>query len=468
MTLADLKRKICKDFNLPIFKQRWILNDSLAEDDEKTLIQYNIIENNTDIYLYLVDTLEEKQYDINHVKITEIKDSLTKTMELQEAIENFEAEMAKSPALLKTFSEKIQDQEKLFSNFSKADTSILNVSDTNEKVPKKLKSKLNKIKSLKRTEEHQSKHIGSLTGLQNHTEKDETKNMNLKLNVPKSLKETEELQLKLSYVSINALNNNSWTCTLCTLVNTHEGQECAVCTHPKSKNKQLSLIEEGTKSQYNLDYKSLGPAKQVNPVVKPLRGNIFKKCTEKKGKADSTDVINAVLNDLHGSNLKNCDVKYDSKVKYKFPTVAEVLNSNVPIIKTVMMKNPNKFFDPDLPTYNVTTSNFSHERLSNKGTSMRRKKNQAPQPPDVSKRNSTTYMELLNLDNAGYVTNVHPFECFICFIEYKEREGVVLRDCLHTFCRDCLAYTIEYCEEPEVKCPYIDAEYSCESVLQVN
>lgn len=32
--------------------------------------------------------------------------------------------------------------------------------------------------------------------------------------------------------------------------------------------------------------------------------------------------------------------------------------------------------------------------------------------------------------------------------------------------RPCIANTIAYCEEAEVKCPYRDADYTCESTLQ--
>lgn len=32
--------------------------------------------------------------------------------------------------------------------------------------------------------------------------------------------------------------------------------------------------------------------------------------------------------------------------------------------------------------------------------------------------------------------------------------------------RTCIANTIMYCEEAEVKCPFRDSEYTCESTLQ--
>ncbi|XP_011312874.1 uncharacterized protein [Fopius arisanus] len=76
------------------------------------------------------------------------------------------------------------------------------------------------------------------------------------------------------------------------------------------------------------------------------------------------------------------------------------------------------------------------------------------------------YSELMMLEKCGLVPNINTIECPICFITYGPLEGVVLRDCLHTFCRACIENTIKHCTEAEIKCPYIDFEYTCESTLQ--
>lgn len=76
------------------------------------------------------------------------------------------------------------------------------------------------------------------------------------------------------------------------------------------------------------------------------------------------------------------------------------------------------------------------------------------------------YQQLVNLENADLVISSEPFDCSICLVNYRGDEGVVLRDCLHTFCRPCLAHTVEYSEEAEVKCPYRDENYACDSTLQ--
>lgn len=48
---------------------------------------------------------------------------------------------------------------------------------------------------------------------------------------------------------------------------------------------------------------------------------------------------------------------------------------------------------------------------------------------------STTYHKLIELEDAKCVTNIGTFECPVCFGHFKEGQGVVLRECLHTFCR---------------------------------
>ncbi|KAK5646003.1 hypothetical protein RI129_004467 [Pyrocoelia pectoralis] len=92
-----------------------------------------------------------------------------------------------------------------------------------------------------------------------------------------------------------------------------------------------------------------------------------------------------------------------------------------------------------------------------------RNKRKAPQPTAQKEQH---YLQLLNLDNADLVENVEPFDCLICLTEINSHEGVTLRECLHQFCKICLAHTIEFTDEAEVKCPYRDSEYSCDISLQ--
>ena len=64
--------------------------------------------------------------------------------------------------------------------------------------------------------------------------------------------------------------------------------------------------------------------------------------------------------------------------------------------------------------------------------------------------------------------NFEPIKCSICLEKIPKLSGVVLRECLHGFCRDCLKITINSSEQGFVQCPFQDDEYKCTKVLQVS
>ena len=39
------------------------------------------------------------------------------------------------------------------------------------------------------------------------------------------------------------------------------------------------------------------------------------------------------------------------------------------------------------------------------------------------------------LDDLDIIPNAEAFECIICYIDIEPGDGVVLRECLHTFCK---------------------------------
>lgn len=70
-----------------------------------------------------------------------------------------------------------------------------------------------------------------------------------------------------------------------------------------------------------------------------------------------------------------------------------------------------------------------------------------------SKPSGDVYTELVNLERQALVPNTETFECEICMEQCDSGGGVVLRECVHSFCRRCLADVIRHCEEPTVSCP---------------
>uniref|UniRef100_A0A667YLD8 RanBP-type and C3HC4-type zinc finger-containing protein 1 n=1 Tax=Myripristis murdjan TaxID=586833 RepID=A0A667YLD8_9TELE len=76
------------------------------------------------------------------------------------------------------------------------------------------------------------------------------------------------------------------------------------------------------------------------------------------------------------------------------------------------------------------------------------------------------FLSLLETDDHSLVTNPGEIDCPICFGSLEPGESVMLRECLHSFCRDCLKQTILNSQDAEVSCPFMDNDYSCESTLQ--
>ncbi|RZF46389.1 hypothetical protein LSTR_LSTR007922 [Laodelphax striatellus] len=76
----------------------------------------------------------------------------------------------------------------------------------------------------------------------------------------------------------------------------------------------------------------------------------------------------------------------------------------------------------------------------------------AKQRRELNERN--IYQQLIELEEDNVVVNKKPFDCTICLTKVDRGEGITLKECLHMFCRDCLAQTIEYNEDAVVKCPY--------------
>uniref|UniRef100_A0A9J8BXR2 Heme-oxidized IRP2 ubiquitin ligase 1 homolog n=1 Tax=Cyprinus carpio carpio TaxID=630221 RepID=A0A9J8BXR2_CYPCA len=76
------------------------------------------------------------------------------------------------------------------------------------------------------------------------------------------------------------------------------------------------------------------------------------------------------------------------------------------------------------------------------------------------------YARLVQMDGQDLVPNPERVECRICYVELEPGDGVLLRECLHCFCKECLRSVILMSEDPQVACPYRDEAYACDRVLQ--
>lgn len=72
------------------------------------------------------------------------------------------------------------------------------------------------------------------------------------------------------------------------------------------------------------------------------------------------------------------------------------------------------------------------------------------------------YSDLVKLEQQATVSNAEAFQCDVCMEECTPGNGVVLRECVHSFCNECLSDVVRHSEEPVVHCPAT----GCRGVLQ--
>lgn len=87
--------------------------------------------------------------------------------------------------------------------------------------------------------------------------------------------------------------------------------------------------------------------------------------------------------------------------------------------------------------------------------------------PKNSMRSVTIYRELLEIEESdGTIANQTKIDCAICLTAIDIGNGVVLRNCLHSFCKDCVNRLIVTTDTCDIKCPHIANENACQEILQ--
>ncbi|XP_062549930.1 ranBP-type and C3HC4-type zinc finger-containing protein 1-like [Armigeres subalbatus] len=76
------------------------------------------------------------------------------------------------------------------------------------------------------------------------------------------------------------------------------------------------------------------------------------------------------------------------------------------------------------------------------------------------------HLKLMELSDANIVPNNEPFECPVCITDIAKDQGVLLRDCFHSFCRECLSRTVIHAESVIVRCPAMVNNESCETIIR--
>lgn len=372
MTLLELKKKISKEFDIPIEFQRWKLNDAEASDDKKTLMSYDVKDESGILHLFILEKVKQEP------KKTELKINLSKDVVSEEQ------------------------------TFSSQEANILNISDSDD------------------GSDTQNEKIGSEEGAVGTSPPNKTE--------------------------------NDWTCPLCTLRNPSSRPGCLACSSMKPSMRILKA-EEAKKPQ-EIQKVAEKPAEQKN--------DLNKRTTNRK----SSDLFNILVEEKKENPLLNLAPEILSK-NYQIPPQNALIMTA--FTSPNITRNKYRGVDNFHPNSPYVWKSVEHNKPSEPEIQVEVKKHapvvtkmilKTSPEKSPSKTNENHYQQLVNLDTADVVPNLEEFECPICMVFYQPREGVVLRDCLHVFCKECLASTVILSEEAEIKCPYIDTTYSCPSVLQ--
>uniref|UniRef100_A0A182ITK2 RanBP-type and C3HC4-type zinc finger-containing protein 1 n=1 Tax=Anopheles atroparvus TaxID=41427 RepID=A0A182ITK2_ANOAO len=438
-TLGQLKQKFCNEYQIPVAVQRWRCDDRPLDDDAKTLFDYGIQTNDRTLHVFLVQ-----------------------------------------PIVPARDRGKPQQAQLQVPGFTSAEAKLLTVSSESE-------------------------------GEHSDTQNDETVLGAAALPIA-APRENGEIVKSETVTEDSAATEGGWACPICTLINPQQRPGCAACSAARPEPTHRHRPPEATPSDsITVTPEDLKRFLDEQPPFAPGRRNTPREQVQLRNPPLET------RNDLNriSSNRKSSDVFNilldESKVSTGGPPVSTVY-APVPkprtsdLVRPVHMQIPQQnriVMTAAFPAHrspNITRSQYrgvdnfnpnssgmtkparpiittaspivravllkSSTAAVDRPAAVRFGRNGLALPEDGTEVAPNHYTELVNLDNADLIANIEPFECPICFGPFQPYEGIVLRDCLHSFCKQCLISTIQYSEDAEIRCPYSDAVYSCESIIQ--
>lgn len=258
-----------------------------------------------------------------------------------------------------------------------------------------------------------------------------------------------------------------WTCPLCTLINSNYRSGCLACSAAKPQPQEDTNKNNDSEADYSIIRQ---PKNNLNLTKANRKSTDFFNIIEDETKAMTKDQHNLMIytieNIRSAINLKNTETQNQflspNITKNKYRGVDNFNPNTGYVLPKVEKGDTTTNLFPKTITPVLPKMKYKHNKVNMKMTQQGNS-----QLTDKAKPVENHYTELLNLDTTDAISNMEPFECPICFVEYEKGNGIILRDCLHIFCKECLVNTIQYNDEAVVKCPYANEEYSCESILQV-
>ncbi|XP_067294835.1 ranBP-type and C3HC4-type zinc finger-containing protein 1 [Pseudorasbora parva] len=175
--------------------------------------------------------------------------------------------------------------------------------------------------------------------------------------------------------------------------------------------------------------------------------------TERLGLSDIRDLINLELPQLNEALAPN---RTSTQLGWACPTCTYINKPTRPGCEMCSADRPEGYTVPG----NYRPDALELRRIQQEKEAIR----QYQQAREAERREN--FARLVQMDGQDLVPNPERVECRICYVELESGEGVLLRECLHCFCKECLRSVILMSEDPQVACPYRDESYACDCILQ--
>ncbi|KAJ8947474.1 hypothetical protein NQ318_009777, partial [Aromia moschata] len=440
-TVAELKVQIENEFEIPADYQKWILGKELVTNENSTLKDYNITTEGCPVFLYLVapDTKRSKS-PRNEDKISpstsKVKNPPNETKIIKEEIRVNGTPITKS------------------NNEDKIEKVRMNVQNLQNKLNGN-RNEIRKIEIVRQPGKFEQEAVAKplildtnsagfakaftpvtqqQTKIPEPTKAPTTKEL---ISVPQPVKPIDHTPKIVNVIPKAAEVHSKKEILIPITIEQREPKE----VRPKPTSLiEIQIEEKPTMSTpqkiQKPDSKKLvkaeSPPKNVDKGVKP-----------KVQPVSSPKVVKE-------TEIPNVDQKLQLGAEKKDPPKAKEEDMEEYDSKTL---KPSKEWECHLCTLLNPVASFvcaacATVRLTQAHPPKKSLKKRAPNPNagEAPTKKEQTYQQLVNLDNADLVENVEPFEC--------------------VFCKTCLAHTIEYADEAEIKCPYRDDDYSCNIALQ--
>ncbi|OCT77294.1 hypothetical protein XELAEV_18032493mg [Xenopus laevis] len=199
-------------------------------------------------------------------------------------------------------------------------------------------------------------------------------------------------------------------------------------------------------------YKQRSNTLPPRPAPKPNTGQR----TERTGRVNLVDVANKLYLELESLNLSAAPPPPPAQAGWSCSVCTFINKPTRPGCEMCSSNRPSTYVVPE----EYKPDEKERRRLKMEQDSLQQYKKA------LEEERSLNFQHLLQLDNEVLIPNQEPIDCRICFSEVPVGGGVLLRECLHSFCRECLRQLVNCCEEPEVSCPFRDETFGCNSKLQ--